>query len=90
VDQDGRPSAALIEIHRLLTLLNQSREMFADALDHYLIAELLTPLSGHASGDQLLYVIDRNRFDRMDHAAHPGPRAKCRARPIDAPTQRER
>jgi len=69
VDQDGRPSAALIEIHRLLTLLNQSREMFADALDHYLIAELLTPLSGHASGDQLLYVIDRNRFDRMDHAA---------------------
>lgn len=69
VDQDGGPSAALTEIHRLLTLLNRSREIFADALDHYLIADLLTPLSGHPGGDQSLYVIDRNRFDHMDHTA---------------------
>jgi hypothetical protein len=69
VDQDGQPSKAIAEIHRLLMLLNRSREIFADALDQYLIAELLAPLRGPADGEQPLYVIDRNRLNRTGHAA---------------------
>jgi hypothetical protein len=69
VEQDGRPSTAVAEMYRLLGILHRSREIFADALDQYLIAGLLVPIANHENREQPLYILDRNRFQQMDNAA---------------------
>jgi hypothetical protein len=72
VDEAGRPSRALTELHRLFKLLKRGKESFAGALDQYLVGGLLVPL---ADGDaqaldhgQPLYVINPARFAQMEDA----------------------
>ena len=69
VDENGGPSKPIAEIYRLLGLLQRSREVFAEALDQYLIADLLVPLGRAADCPDLLYVLDRNRLKQMGNAA---------------------
>ncbi len=71
-DTAGRPSPAIVELHRLAVLLTRSAIAFAPALDHLLIAGLLAPLSASSSdtaGDPQYLVIDPAAFERLDGAA---------------------
>ena len=71
LDESGGPGKLVSELHRLLGLLRQSREMFADALDHYLVAGLLVALADGADADARppFFVIDQNRLAQMSPTA---------------------
>jgi hypothetical protein len=71
LDESGQPGKLITELHRLIGLLRQSRDIFADVLDQYLIAGLLVRLidSSPADAGSALYVIDHNRLAQMSNAA---------------------
>src|SRR5262249_37551764 len=71
LDERGQPGKLVTELHRLLGLLQRSREMFADALDQYLMSGLVVTLTDNAGADAgpPLYVIDRGRLEQMNQAA---------------------
>lgn len=71
LDEGGQPGKLVAELHRFLGLLQQSREMFADALDQYLVAGLVVALGDNADPDAgpPLYVIDQGRLAQMSRAA---------------------
>lgn len=71
VDEAGRPTQLLTEIHRLLGLLKGSEEALAHALDQYLIAGLLMPFPGDPGADGVprFHVIDPARLAQLDPKA---------------------
>jgi hypothetical protein len=73
VDGAGNPSAPVREIHRLLHLLRETREKFAEALDQLLIANLLVPLDApeepSTNHESPLYTVDGARFLEIDKRA---------------------
>ncbi|HJP67421.1 MAG TPA: SapC family protein, partial [Sphingomicrobium sp.] len=70
IGEGGQPGKLVTELHGLLGLLQQSREIFADALDQYLVAGLLVELTDDANtAGPPLYVIDQGRLAQMSHAA---------------------
>jgi SapC len=74
VDDSGRPSPLIREIHNLFRLLQDSRTKFSDALDRLLISNLLTPLEsvdGKSCGNDTpsIYVVDAGRFMEADKMA---------------------
>lgn len=73
VDDDGRPSRLSTEVHRLFGLLQQGRESFAGALDHYLIGDLLLPLPNpdpkDTEGGTLLYILHPAHLMQLEKAA---------------------
>jgi SapC len=67
IDDAGKPSSLILEIHRLFRLLQDSRAKFSEALDLLLIGNLLSPLKDagrdSATGDRPpLYIVDHTRF----------------------------
>jgi hypothetical protein len=68
VDGGGAPSPLILEVHRLLRLLQESREKFAPAIDRLLIANLLVPLDATEAAEPL-YVVDGARFLQADKRA---------------------
>lgn len=71
LDEQGKPGRLVTELHRLIRLLQKSREMFVHVLDQYLIAGLLVPLidSEHTEAASPLYVIDQRRLSQLSQAA---------------------
>ncbi|WP_315835705.1 SapC family protein [Bradyrhizobium prioriisuperbiae] len=72
-EADGQPGQLLIEMHRLFGLLQQGQDAFADTLDHFLIGDLLVPLSAEDSSGENetppLHVLDPARFSHAEQSA---------------------
>lgn len=67
IDDGGKPSSLIQQIHRLFRLLQDSRAKFSELLDLLLIGNLLVPLDEAAGntaiGDEPpLYLVDQARF----------------------------
>lgn len=71
LDERGQPGKLITELHRLISLLQRSRDTFADVLDQYLIAGLLVPLVDIEQVDARapLYVIDQSLLAQTNNAA---------------------
>lgn len=70
VDEAGRPTRPIVELHRLATLLAGSVDVFAPVLDHLMIAGLLAPLPATEPPDQNRFLVaDARAFDRLDGPA---------------------
>jgi hypothetical protein len=69
VDDSGRPTRLVTELHRLFALLKRSQETFAGILDQFLIGGLLVPLAevdpSSEAATAPLYVIDHERLSQM-------------------------
>lgn len=79
IDAAGQPGRLLTEVHRLFGLLQHGQEAFANALDHWLIGDLLVPLPAVATDGEdstpTFHVIDPVRFS---HAEPPSLAAMAR------------
>jgi hypothetical protein len=69
VDDGGRPTRLVTELHRRFALLKRSQETFADILDQFLIGGLLLPLAevdpANEAAAPPLYVIDPERLSQI-------------------------
>ena len=74
IDDAGKPTSLILELHRLFRLLQDSRAKFSEALDLLLIGNLLGPLED-ADGDSTtgdeppLYIVDQMRFMQNSNRA---------------------
>lgn len=69
VDDNGRPTQAVVEIHRMFRVLHEARAVLAPALDQLLIGNFLMPMAARADADPQFYVVDRDRFLHADKTA---------------------
>jgi hypothetical protein len=70
IDEVGRATTLVAELHRLFGILKRSEDLFSKVLDQYLIADLLVPMADESptGAEGSFYVIDPARFSRMRNA----------------------